>query len=257
MRKLAPLPLLLLLGAGKAQKPLAEMSAHEIIDKANKVLRGDSSYAELSMSIATPEWERTLEMEGWNEGRKMALIIVHKPAKDRDTTTLRRGEQMWMFLPKVERTIKIPPTMMHSSWMGSDFTYEDIVKADSVVTDYTHSILKRESKGEYEEFVIEALPKDDAPVVWGKVIMEGRVYADNTDVIPLVERDYSERGELIRTITMSEVEWVQGHRVPTKLECVPHKKAGRKTTLKYHKIVFDKEYPKDFFGLQRLQRRRR
>ena len=229
-----------------------ELSLHEIVDRANKSLRGDSSHGRLSMTIVTPSWKRALEVEGWNLGRQMAYIIIHAPPKDKGNATLRRHAEMWMWLAKVERVIKIPATMMHSSWQGSDFTYEDIVKADSVVKDYDHKILETKKENERTVYRIQGLPKPDAPVVWGKVIMNVAVYPGN-EVVPLTEEDYSERGELIRTITLSEIKRMSGRLIPTKLECLPSRKPGQKTVLEYHFIEFDIPLADSYFSLSRLQ----
>lgn len=231
----------------------AEPSIHDLVDKANKALRGDSSHGRLIMTIETPEWKRSLEIEGWNKDRTFAFIKIKSPAKERGNTTLRRKTEMWVWLPKVERVIKIPPTMMHSTWQGSDFTYEDIVKADSIVKDYTHKLLKTTKEEGRTIYHIEALPKPDAPVVWGKVLTDVALYDDGS-VIPVNERDYSERGELIRTITLSDVKIMSGRRVPARLECVPAKKPGQRTVLHYQELEFDIPLSDDFFSYQRLQK---
>jgi outer membrane lipoprotein-sorting protein len=236
-----------------AAKP--KLSVDQLIDRANKALRGDSSHTVLTMTIRTPDWTRSLKVEGWNKKRTMAFIVIRAPAKERGETTLRRENEMWLWLPKVERVIKIPPTMMHSAWQGSDFTYEDIVKADSIVKDYTHKLLgTREEKGR-TVYRIESIPLPDAPVVWGKVISEAAVYDDaDASVVPLLEEDYSERGELIRTITLSDIKRLGGRLVPAKLVCVPAKKPGKSTTLEYHELTFDIPLKDSFFSYQRLQR---
>jgi 4-hydroxy-L-threonine phosphate dehydrogenase PdxA len=253
MRTLAILALLaaaLPVGAAEAE---LKLSAKEIVDRANKSLRGDSSHAKLTMTVVTPKWKRKLTIEGWNKGRKMAYIVIHKPAKEKGTTTLRRGGEMWMWMPRVERLLKVPPTMMHSSWQGSDFTYEDIVKADSIVKDYTHKLLKKVEGEPYDTYTFEATPKPDAPVVWGKVIFTTGVYPDGW-VVALKEEDYNERGELIRTITLSDIKVMGGHRVPTKLVCEPRRRKGRKTILEYHKLEFNVPLEDSFFSLSRVQR---
>jgi hypothetical protein len=231
----------------------AELTVGEIVDRANKALRGDSSHGRLTMTIVTPSWERSLEVEGWNLGRQMAYLVIHAPPKERGNTTLRRKEEMWVWLPKVERVVKIPSTMMHNSWQGSDFTYEDIVKADSVVKDYTHKVLSKKSESDRAVYEIEGLPKPDAPVVWGRVVMTVALYGQD-EVVPLKELDYSERGELIRTINLSEIKRMSGRLIPTRLECVPSRKAGQKTTLTYHDIEFDIPLKDSFFSLARLQK---
>ena len=236
------------------------LTASQFVDLANALLRGGSSHAVVSMTVETPEWKRTLEIESWNQGRDKALIVVHAPAKDKGTATLRLGPEMWLWMPRVERVIKIPPAMMHSSWMGSNFTYEDIVKADSVLKDYTHKILDRKPEGDHEWITIEALPKPDAPVVWGKVIIQGEAYSPGHAKFPdgyaiaRKEDDYSERGDLIRTIKLDEIGVLGGKVAPTRLECVPHKKEGERTVIKYHSIEFDVKIPPSTFSLERLQK---
>jgi len=232
----------------------ADVDVRDLVDRANKALRGDSSHGKLSMTIETPDWRRTLEIEGWNKGREFAFIVIHAPAKEKGETTLRRQNEMWVWMPKVERVIKIPPTMMHTAWQGSDFTYEDIVKADSVVKDYTHTLLSKKHEDGRTVYRIEGIPKPDAPVVWGKVISAVALYDADQSVVPLLEEDYSERGELIRTITLSDVKILGGRRVPTVLECAPTAKKGQRTTLRYSDLRFDVTLPDEFFSYQRLQK---
>jgi outer membrane lipoprotein-sorting protein len=231
----------------------AELDVKDLVDRANKALRGDSSRGRLTMTIETPEWKRSLEVEGWNKDRTMAFIVIRAPAKERGETTLRRRNEMWLWMPKVERVIKIPPTMMHAAWQGSDFTYEDIVKADSIVKDYSHRLLSTKHEAGRTVYSIECLPKADAPVVWGKIVTDVALY-DDQSVVPLLEEDYSERGELIRTITLSDVKILGGRRVPSKLVCVPALKKGQRTTLVYQELEFDLPLKDDFFSYQRLQK---
>ena len=260
MSRFAPAALFLLLAtppaasAPAAPAPLTLEQVKDLVDRANKALRGDSSHGRLVMTIETPEWKRSLEVEGWNKDRTLAFIVIRSPAKERGNTTLRRRNEMWVWMPKVERVMKIPPTMMHQAWQGSDFTYEDIVKADSIVKDYTHKLLETVREQGRTRYRVEAMPKPDAPVVWGRVISELAVYDDDRSVVPLLEQDYSERGELIRTITLSDIKTLGGRRVPSRLECVPAKKAGRRTTLQYQSLEFDLELSDEFFSYQRLQK---
>jgi len=233
----------------------AAITAEQVVNCANKLLRGSTSHSRVSMTVERPEWKRTLDIESWNRGRDRALIVVHAPVKDKGTATLRVGPEMWLWMPRVERVVKVPPTMMHSSWMGSNFTYEDIVKADSILKDYTHKVSTRKKEKDYELVTVEALPKPEAPVVWGRVLITAKVYP-NGYVIPLREEDYSERGELIRTIRLSEVEVLGGKTVPTRLECVPEKKKDERTVVKYLRIDFDVDVPDSTFSLERLQKQR-
>ena len=250
MKRSLAAALLMIASAARA----ADVDINELVDRANKALRGDSSHARLTMTIETPEWKRSLEVEGWNKDRTLALIVIHAPAKERGETTLRRKNEMWLWMPKVERVIKIPATMMHASWQGSDFTYEDIVKADSIAKDYTYKLLGTRRERERAVYRIECLPKPDAPVVWGKIVTEVAQYDSDKAVVPILEEDYSERGELIRTITLSDVKMMGGWRVPARLKCVPAQKKGQRTTLEYQELEFNIPLREDFFNYQRLQK---
>jgi outer membrane lipoprotein-sorting protein len=243
----------LLLLAGASARA-ADVDVKDLVDRANKALRGDSSHDRLTMTVETPEWSRTLDIEGWNKSRTFAFIVIRAPAKEKGETTLRRRSEMWLWMPKVERVVKIPPTMMHSAWQGSDFTYEDIVKADSVVKDYDHALLSKKKEDGRTVYRIQGVPKPDAPVVWGKVISDVALYDSDAAVVPLKEEDYSERGELIRTITLSDVKMMNGRRVPTRLECEPSAKKGQKTILIYKDLQFDVPLTDDFFSYQRIQK---
>ncbi len=226
--------------------------ATQIIDEANKLLRGSSSHARLSMNIRTPKWERTLEIEAWNKGRAQSLLRIHAPAKEQGNGTLRKEKEIWNWLPAVERVIKVPPSMLHNSWMGSDFTYEDIIKADSIVKDYTHRTLNKKPANEGELYIILATPKADAPVVWGKVIFTA-LKTENS-VIPVKEEDYSERGELIRTVEFFDIKNMSGKRVPTRVECRPQKRPDHKTVLLYRSLELDLTIPDIFFSLSTVQK---
>ncbi|OGR85708.1 MAG: hypothetical protein A2901_05760 [Elusimicrobia bacterium RIFCSPLOWO2_01_FULL_54_10] len=227
------------------------MSATELVDKSNELLRGQSSHARVTMEITHPRWHRSLDIEIWNQGRKKALMRIHGPAKERGNGTLRIEKEIWNWLPAVERVIKIPPSMMQASWMGSDFTFDDMVKADSVVKDYTHKILEEKSENGKTTYFIEGTPLPDAPVVWGRVLLT--LTEESGAVLPVKEEDYSERGDHIRSIIFSKVKELGGRLIPTRLECVPHKKPGQKTVITYRQFDVDVSLNPDFFGLSTVQ----
>ena len=250
--KIRIFPLCFLLLAAFSRPAFCDKSADEIVDEANKLLRGQSSHSRITMEIETPKWKRALDIESWNQGRTRALMRIHAPAKERGNGTLKIGQEIWNWLPAVERVIKIPPSMMHSSWMGSDFTYEDVVKADSIVKDYTHKVLEKKSEGGVTRYRIESIPKPEAPVVWGKIV--STIDLDDQGVIPRKEEDFSERGEQMRTLSFLDVKTMSGKRIPTRIECIPLRKEGHKTAITYHRLEFDVAFPPDFFGLRTLQK---
>lgn len=231
---------------GAAQEP----SAHEIVDRVEVLLWGRTVQGDYEMTIITPRWQRTLELRAWMDRPKRSFIRILEPAKEKGIGSLRIGAEMWNYLPNVERTIKIPPSMMLQPWMGSDLTNDDLVKSSSVIDDYTQKILREEALGGTPAYVLELIPKPDAEVVWGKILY----WVRKTDFIPLKQEFFSERGELVRTMTFSEVKSMGGRTIPTRWELRPAGKPGNMTTFVIKSAQYDKPIADDVFTQRNLQK---
>lgn len=237
---------------------LDTLTARQIVDRGQELLRGlKSSRAVVAMTLVRPTYQRVLEVESYHQGREKSFLTVHKPAKEKGNRTLRIKEDIWSYSRDVEQVIKVPFSMMHSSWMGSDFTYEDMIKLDTLVTDYEQKILEKkpdpEKRGDWL-VTIELIPKEDAPVVWGKVIWSAVVSEDGREVIPVSEKDFNERGELIRDIRLEKIKTMAGRRLPTLLIGEPQKKKGSKTILEYREIAFDMDLDPKIFTKAMLEK---
>ena len=230
----------------RAQEP----DGRDIIDRVEALLWGKTLQSELEMTVATPRWRRTLALRAWIERPRRSFIRILSPAKEAGIGSLRIGSEMWNYLPNIERTIKIPPSMMLQPWMGSDFTNDDLVKESSVVDDYTHRIVATEAAAADSVYIVEATPKPDAAVVWGKILFRVR----KADFIPLKEEFYDERGELVRVMSFSEVRPLGGRTVPTKWEMRPVKKPGNLTTIVLKSAVYDEPVDPDVFTQRNLQK---
>lgn len=227
-----------------------ELTALDIIEKVEQLMRGNSAHAVMEMTIINPRWQRTLRMESWEKDREKFLVRILSPKKEEGVGSLKIGYQMWNFLPRVERVIKIPPSMMMSSWMGSDFTNDDLVKESSIIYDYTHNLLGITDLNGEKVYKVESIPKPDAPVVWGKIIFFVRVEG----YTPLRQEYYSESGEMVRYMVLSDVKKMSGRILPTYQEMVPLNKKGKKTIIKLIDIKFDIPIDEDVFTLRQLKK---
>jgi outer membrane lipoprotein-sorting protein len=223
-----------------------EPAAREIVDRVESLLWGRTVQGEYEMTIRTPRWQRTLVLRAWMERPKRSFIRILAPAKEKGIGSLRIGAEMWNYLPNVERTIKIPPSMMLQPWMGSDFTNDDLVKSSSVIDDYSHQILREEGAA----YVLELIPRPDAAVVWGKILY----WVRKSDFIPLKEEFYDERGALVRVMTFSEVRAMGGRTIPTKWEIRPTDKPGSSTTLVVRSALYDRRIDPEVFTQRNLQK---
>jgi outer membrane lipoprotein-sorting protein len=227
-----------------------DLTGREILDRAESLLWGKTMQGEFEMSIATPRWQRTLGMRVWMERPKRSFVRILSPAKEAGIGSLRIGAEMWNYLPNVERTIKIPPSMMLQPWMGSDFTNDDLVKSSSAIDDYTQKIVREELVAGAPAYVLELIPKPDAAVVWGKIFY----WVRKKDFVPLKEDFYSERSELVRTMTFSEIRPMGGRTIPTKWEIRPSDKPGNSTTILVKSAVFDRTIDPEIFTQRYLQK---
>lgn len=236
--------LLLLSGTVLAQ------NASEIVKKMDEKMRGESLEAEVTMTIVRPDWSREVSMKSWSRGSEYSMILITAPARDRGTAFLKRGNEIWNWIPNVGRTIKMPPSMMMQSWMGSDFTNDDLVRESSAVTDYEHELVGEEMIQGYECYKIEMTPKPDAPVVWTRV----DVWISKEEYIELRAEFYDEFGELINVMNGMDVKDFDGRQIPSRMEMIPMDKEGHMTILEYRSMEFNENISERFFSVQNMRR---
>ncbi len=225
----------------------AQTDATDIVRKADEHARGTTSQAEMTMTVVRPTWQREMSMKTWSEGNDNALVLITAPAKEKGIVYLKRGKEVWNWIPSVERTIKMPPSMMSQSWMGTDFTNDDLVKESRMSEDFDGTIVGRpETEGEW---VVELIPKPTAAVVWGKVV--ARV---SKDLLPTRVEYYDEKGTLARTMLFEEVGDLGGRVVPRSMVLKPADKPDEYTRVRYLELDFDSPIPDGTFTLQALKR---
>jgi len=238
------LPLMPVLAAAQAPDATA------IIRRADERVRGKSSYGEMTMTIVRPSWSREISFKTWSKGTEKAMILVTGPARDKGTVFLKKDGEMWNWRPSIDRTIKLPPSMMMQSWMGSDFTNDDLVKESSAVDDYTSRMLGSEKVAGYDCWKLELTPRPDAPVVWGRIV----TWVEKKDYLQLKTLFYDEEGELVNTMTASDIRMLGGKLLPATLTMVPENEPGNRTVVRYRELVFDKPVADNFFSEQQMRR---
>lgn len=227
-----------------------DVNIEEIVRKADEKFRGTSSIGELTMIIERPSWSRTVSMKNWTLGNDYSLIYITAPAKEKGQVFLKRDKEMWNWVPNIERMIKIPPSMMMQSWMGSDFTNDDLVRESSMADDYSQKLLGDETIEGYNCYKIELIPHDDAPVVWGKVLM----WISKEELHWLKGEFYDEDGNLVSTEILSDIKKMDDRVMPTRLEMIPADEEGNKTIMIFNKIDFDVKIDESFFSQQNMKR---
>lgn len=224
--------------------------AKEIIQKADKKMQGESNQAIMTMTIQRPDWSREIKMKSWSVGTKNSLILITSPARDEGTAFLKRDKEIWNWQPRIDRVIKLPPSMMMQSWMGSDFTNDDLVKESSIVNDYVHTYEKDTTIRGYDCWKIQMKPKPEAAVVWGRV----DVYIEKKEYLELLIKYFDEDGYLVNIMELSEIQEMDGRVIPTRLEMIPADDPDHKTIIKYYQMKFNVPIDNSFFSLQNMKR---
>ena len=242
--------LILIMLAGSQALNAQGLSAKEIIRKADEKNRGLSSQGIMTMTVIRPDWTRTITMKTWSKSREYSLVLITAPARDKGQVFLKIKTEMWNWVPSIDKTIKIPPSMMLQSWMGSDFTNDDLVKQSSIVVDYTHKLLGNEKVRDMDCYKIELTPLPDAPVVWGKVIMW--VTVNGYDV--WMAEYYDEDSKLVNVSNNYDLRRMGDREIPTRLEMIPVNKKGQKTVMHIDEMKFNTGIDKGFFSQQNMKK---
>ncbi len=231
--------------------PLFPDQARDIVAKIDQLYRSSSSYAVMEMVITTPHWSRALSLEVWTKGTEKTFIVINEPKKEKGTATLRIGNEMWNYLPQTAKVIKVPPSMMMGSWMGSDFNNDDLVRETSMLDDYDFRLIEPSQK-ESGTLCIEMIPHENTPVVWSKIILTVR----ENDYLPVREEYYDEKGKMMRLMEFKDVRRMGGKIIPATMELTPRNKVGNRTVVSYKKVDFDIPLRDDIFSLRNLKKGR-
>lgn len=228
---------------------VSSQTAKEIVQKADEIMRGNTSIVELTIRSIRPDWSRSMDVKAWMKGKDFSRILILAPAKEKGIVYLKRQKEVWYWMPALERVIKLPPSMMSQSWMGTDFTNDDLVKESSILSDYEHHFDGDTIIDNRSCHKIEMIPKPTAAVVWGKLI----VCIDKKDFLELHTRFYDEEGQLVNVMNAYDVKTMDGRLIPTRFEMIPVDKKNQKTEMIYKSILFDRNIEDSFFTLANIK----
>lgn len=226
------------------------ISALEIIQKADEKVRGKTNTSTMVMEIIRPTWKRSVSMKSWGRGMDFSMTYITAPAKDKGQVFMKRKTEMWNWMPSIGRMIKIPASMMSQGWMGSDYTNDDILKESSIVVDYIHKIVSEENIDGIDTYKIEMIPKEEAAVIWGRVYK----WITKDEFIQIKSEYYDEDNDLIKSDFAYDFKIMDGRMIPTRIEIIPADEEGKKTVINVKESKFDIDLPESFFSQQQMKR---
>jgi len=221
---------------------------NSLLKKVDELYRADTSQTTVQMEIRTPHWKRILKMDITTKGLEKTFVTILSPKKDRGISTLKRNTEMWNFFPKINKIIKVPPSMMMGSWMGSDFTNDDLVKENTMRENF-HS---KFGPGNENQYQIVLTPKKETVTVWGKI----ELWIDKKSKLPIRQDYYDEKNQLVRKMDFSNIKNLGGKIIPCTMTLTPLKKKGNQTVIRYMKAKFNSSLSDRIFTRKNLQKRR-
>jgi outer membrane lipoprotein-sorting protein len=227
------------------------LTATGIVKKVDENSRGNKLYSEIKMTIVRPTWTREIGIKSWSKGNDYSLAVITSPAKEKGQAFLKRQKDLWNWVPSIGRMIKMSSSVMGQSWMGSDFTNDDLMRESSTVNDYTHRLDASETVREFDCYKLTLTPKEDAAVVWGKVVM----WVDKKDFVEIKTEFYDEDGILINTFNSFDIKSFGKRRLASRMEVVPADKPNQKTVMTVIKYDFDTPIADSFFSQQNMRNR--
>ncbi len=234
----------LLVGVALAAAGDGKLAA--ILSRIDDMYREQASFARMRMKVVAERYTRELSLEAWSQGEEKALVRITAPRKEQGTATLKVGKDIWNYLPKINRVIKVPSSMMGGAWMGSHFTHDDLVQSDRLSRDYDCAI----TVDGHAYVEVTCTPKASAAVVWGKVVAQVRPQ----DYLPMRVFYHDEDLDLVRTMTFADYAQVGGRKVARRMRVEPHDKPAEYTEVRYDNLEFDPKLKADLFTLKELQR---
>jgi len=222
--------------------------ARELVRSAMDHWRGSNSYSEMTMTIQRAQWQRSMSMRAWSEGDKLSLVRITEPKKDVGNGTLLKDNDMWTFSPKINRIIKIPSSMMSQGWMGSDFSNKDVSKSTDILDQYDHHLTGQSQIDGHTVYTIEAIPHEDAAIVWGKEVLKVR-----DDFVLLEQQYWDQDGELVKSMRALEIAEMGGRSVARVLRMGKLETPEEWTEMTVSAIEFDLTLPTGIFTLSNLR----
>lgn len=229
-------------GAGPGGEKPAEARAvlRAILDN----VRGGSVQATLAMTVVRPGGETRYRLEILGDGQQRALIRVTSPAREAGQAFLRDGDDLWLYVPRLRRVLRLPPGGKTDRFLASDLSYSDLSGRDAE-TDYEPRILSRTAG----EVVLELVPVPGAPTPYGRLTLR----ASTPGYEPLEMIFFDQRGQAVRRVSFEAYVSAAGHRIPTRITVEDLLRPGQRTVASYERYRFGVAIPPSCFTLQALE----
>lgn len=249
MRRLV-LPLLLVASIVSAQEAEQLPTAEELLAAADRNLVFESRTATVTMTVEGKRRDRTMKMVSYGRGQDDSAMEYTEPAREKGTRMLKIGDELWMYMPSVDRVQKISGHMLRQGMMGSDVSYEDLMASRALQTAYDAQVTGAEQVDGRKCWKLELKARDES-VAYPKRVS----WIDVETMIPVRQELYALSGMLLKTWTMSDIKEFGGRKFPTRMEITDVVKQEGKTIMTFDDLQFGVTLPDEVFSMRWLERK--
>jgi len=216
---------------------------------------GTDLNARVKMTLLTKEGQQrlrelTMLRKNGEAGEQKYFMYFHRPADVAGTTFMvdkfpNRDDDRWIFIPAINLVSRIAARDSRSSFVGSDFTYEDVSGRD--LSADAHTLVKEDQVDGRKVSVVESIPK--GPAEYARKL----AWIDRTTFLPIKEEYYDVQGALYKRFTADEIKDVQGFPTVVKRTMV-NVKTGHKTEVVFERVQYEVGLRDDLFSERYLRR---
>ncbi|KPK89779.1 hypothetical protein AMJ80_09290 [bacterium SM23_31] len=226
------------------------ITADEILERIDRNMVSTTVISTATMEIHQRNRVDVKEMKIWGKGKNSSFMEFTAPARDKGTKYLRLEDNLWMYLPNIEKVIKISGHLLRQSMMGSDYSYEDTLDRIKLLEDYTSVLLGEEDFDGRTCYVLEltAARKD-------VTYYRRKIWVDKEYFIGLKSELYAKTGKLLKMMTVHKIEQIQGRHYPTQATMQDLLRKDSRTEFFITGIQFDVDIPDEIFTIRNLEKR--
>lgn len=225
------------------------LTGEQILEKVDENYVADNRKVTSTMIVKGRRGSRTLQVLSWVQGTEKAFSEFLSPPREKGTKMLKLENELWIYTPSTDRTIKIAGHMLRRSMMGSDISYEDYMEDPKLSNMYSVELVGEEKLVDRNCYLLELTAKEEGVSYYSR-----KMWVDKENFLPLREDRFAKSGKLLKTFVINEIFQVQERWYPKRVTVKDVLASGEGTEYIIDTIEFDVEIPDYIFSKASLRK---
>jgi outer membrane lipoprotein-sorting protein len=220
-----------------------------VLERVDENIGSDNKVSTSEMVIHGRRGSRSIKSKSWLQGMDKSFTEYLAPAREKGTKMLKLEDQLWIYMPSTDRTIKISGHMLRQSVMGSDLSYEDFMEDPELTKLYDAEVVAEEIFLERPCWVLELTSKGEDIAYHSR-----KIWVDKERFVSLKEERFAKSGKLLKTFTVMKVSRTQNRWIPTHVVFKDELKSGKGTEFFLESIELNADIPEHVFTKASLRK---